>query len=183
MTKSWTRAYRSPVFYLHPHSCLPLSTEEQTASGENPWERAQQISAKSGEEFISEKQQEQEKIQKLYSSDQQSCLCKGKSCQIQINDCVPFTLSSALCLRNICSRSLMEFVQAEVQHIFMPKDSIDISHGKLIELECVLSSRLWIIQQCWSDQHAIMYRSTYTPGSGMSGIFENFIQCSNSSHL
>ena len=25
--------------YPHPHSCLPLSTEEQTASGENPWER------------------------------------------------------------------------------------------------------------------------------------------------
>ena len=35
---------------------------------------------KSGEEVISEKQQEQEKIQKLSSSDQQSCLYKGKNC-------------------------------------------------------------------------------------------------------
>ena len=39
-----------------------------------------EVNTKSGEEFISEKQQEQENIQKLSSLHQQSCLCKGKSC-------------------------------------------------------------------------------------------------------
>ena len=79
MTKRVDESLPATRVYPHPHSCLPLSTEEQTASGENPWERGEQISAKSGEEFISEKQQKREKIQKLSPSDQRSCLYKGKS--------------------------------------------------------------------------------------------------------
>ena len=68
--------------------CPPIS--EQTTSGENPWERGKQISAKVY--LRSEDQQEQENIQKLSSSYQRSCLCKGKSCLIKINvfnDCAP----------------------------------------------------------------------------------------------
>ena len=75
MSKRSDESLPATRVYPHPHSCLPLSTEEQTASGENPWERG----AKSGEEFILEKQQKREKIQKLSPSDQRSCLYKGKS--------------------------------------------------------------------------------------------------------
>ena len=112
---------RLPVFYPHPHGCSPLSIlSTDHISGGNPCERGlKQISAKSGEGFISQKQQEQGNIQKFSSSDQRTCLSTGKSCLVEINDCVPFTLSSAYFAREICAiaRSLMEFVQAEVRHI------------------------------------------------------------------
>ena len=39
MTKRSDESLPATRVYPHPHSCLPLSTEEQTASGENPWER------------------------------------------------------------------------------------------------------------------------------------------------
>lgn len=71
---------RLPVFNPHPHSCLLMSTE-QTASGV-PGKEVSKLSAKSGEKFVSEKQQKQAKIQKLSSLDQWSGLCKGKSCLI-----------------------------------------------------------------------------------------------------
>ena len=68
---------------------------------------------KSGEEFISEKQQEQEEIQKLSSSDQQS-----KVRIVRYRLMIVFLLHfQAHCACEICaqgSRSLMEFVQAEV---------------------------------------------------------------------
>ena len=132
---------------------------------------------KSGEEFISEKQQEQEKIQKLSSSDQQSCLYKGKNCQVQINDCVPFTLSSALCLRNLCTRqsladgicsggSLAYFYDKSQQY---NTANIDVSHHKLIYF------RDFGAYNNAGLSSTLMYRSTYTPGSGMSGIFENLV--------
>ena len=79
MSKVQRRAWKATVFYPHPHGFL--STDH--ISGENPCERGlKQISAKSGEGFISEKQQEQEKIQTFSSSYQRSCLSKGKSCLI-----------------------------------------------------------------------------------------------------
>ena len=65
------------------HPCPPAILSTDHISGDNPCERGlKQISAKSGDRFFWEKQQEQEKIKKFSSSDQRSCLSKGKSCLI-----------------------------------------------------------------------------------------------------
>ena len=74
-----TRVLPPPPWLFTPVN----SVNRSSVSGENPCERGlREISAKSGEGLISEKQQEQGKIQKFSSSHQRSCLSKGKSCLI-----------------------------------------------------------------------------------------------------
>ena len=66
---------------VHPcQFCEPIIFRERILANGG----LKQISAKSGEGFISEKQQEQGKIQKFSSSDQRSCLSKKKSCCDQL---------------------------------------------------------------------------------------------------
>ena len=66
---------------VHPcQFCEPIIFRERILANGG----LKQISAKSGEGFISEKQQEQGKIQKFSSSDQRSCLSKNKSCCDQL---------------------------------------------------------------------------------------------------
>ena len=70
---------RLPLLYPHPHGCLPLSTYiRANRFGRESLGTRKKIGAKVY--LRSEDQQEQENIQKLSSSDQRSCLCKGKSC-------------------------------------------------------------------------------------------------------
>ena len=79
--RAWkaTRVLPPPPWLFTPVN----SVNRSYFGGENPCKRGlKQISAKSGEGLISEKQQEQEKIQKFSSSDQRSYLSKGKNCLI-----------------------------------------------------------------------------------------------------
>ena len=130
---------------VHPcQFCEPIIFRERILANGG----LKQISAKSGEGFISEKQQEQGNIQKFSSSDQRCCLSKGKSCLIDINGCVPFTLSSAFCLWIMYNRSIADGICSDGSSAYFilwrqvrnTAANVDTFHHKLI-----LKTRVWFI--------------------------------------
>ena len=141
---------RLPVFYPHPHGCSPLSILwTDHISGENPCERRFKTNqCKVRRRVYLWKTTGAREIQKFSSSDQRCCLSKGKSCLIDINGCVPFTLSSAFCLWIMYNRSIADGICSDgssAYFILWPQvrntaANVDTFHHKLI-----LKTRVWFI--------------------------------------
>ena len=160
MSKVQRRAWRLPVFYPHPHGCSPPSILSTChISGENPCERGlKQISVKSGERFILEKNRNKRKFRSF--PHQISGLVSVKVRVVWYKLMIMFLLhfqthfASEICA---IARSLMFMRKFGIFYFYDHKLVIPLqmwTHhiiNYFQKLVCGLYSRFWSIQQCWFD--------------------------------